>query len=94
MSCFRPLSCHFTAEHLHGQRYGGDRRLKLVGDIIPEAGGTCILADMEWTMEAVMNLLKNCMEHTPSGGTVRCVYEKNPLYTLIRILVSPAPLCT
>lgn len=52
---------------------------------IPEAGGTCILADMEWTMEAVMNLLKNCMEHTPSGGTVRCVYEKNPLYTLIRI---------
>ena len=52
---------------------------------IPEAGGTCILADMEWTMEAVMNLLKNCMEHTPSGGTIRCVYEKNPLYTLIRI---------
>ncbi len=52
---------------------------------IPEAGGTCILADMEWTMEAVMNLLKNCMEHTPSGGTVSCVYEKNPLYTLIRI---------
>ncbi|MDE6993514.1 MAG: sensor histidine kinase, partial [Lachnospiraceae bacterium] len=52
---------------------------------IPEAGGTCILADMEWTMEAVMNLLKNCMEHTPSGGTVRCIYEKNPLYTLIRI---------
>lgn len=52
---------------------------------IPEAGETVILADMDWTMEAVMNLLKNCMEHTPSGGMVRCVYEQNPLYTLIQI---------
>ncbi len=52
---------------------------------IPEAGEKIILADMEWTMEAVMNLLKNCMEHTPPGGVVRCAYEQNPLYTLIRI---------
>ena len=32
-----------------------------------------------------MNLLKNCMEHTPSGGAVHCSYEQNPLYTQIRI---------
>ncbi len=44
-----------------------------------------ICADMEWTMEAIMNILKDCMEHTPSGGTVHCSYEQNPLYTQIRI---------
>lgn len=52
---------------------------------IQEAGEAYILADLDWTMEALMNVLKNCMEHTPSGGTVRCRYEQNPLYTEIRI---------
>lgn len=52
---------------------------------IPEAGEMIILADMEWTMEAVMNLLKNCMEHTLRGGMVRCSYEQNPIYTQITI---------
>ena len=52
---------------------------------IPEKCGVTIRADMEWTMEAVMNLLKNCMEHTPPGGCVHCAYERNPIYTQIRI---------
>ena len=52
---------------------------------IPESGSVLICADMEWTMEAFMNLFKNCMEHTPAGGTVHCSYEQNPLYTQIRI---------
>lgn len=52
---------------------------------IPEAGEIPICADLDWTMEAVMNLLKNCVEHTPSGGTVYCAYEQNPLYVRIRI---------
>lgn len=42
-------------------------------------------ADPEWTMEAILNLLKNCMEHTPPGGTVHGSYDQNPLYTRIRI---------
>lgn len=52
---------------------------------IPELGEAVIQADMEWTMEAVMNLLKDCAEHSPDGGTVRCTYEQNPLYTSVRI---------
>lgn len=52
---------------------------------IPESGGVLICADMEWTMEAFMNLFKNCMEHTKAGGIVHCSYEQNPLYTQIRI---------
>lgn len=52
---------------------------------IPEADPIVIYADLDWTMEAIMNLMKNCMEHTPSGGTVYSSYEQNPLYTRIRI---------
>lgn len=52
---------------------------------IPESGETIVYADLDWTMEAVMNLLKNCMEHTPPGGSVHCSYEQNPLYTQILI---------
>ncbi len=52
---------------------------------IPESGSVLIRADMEWTMEAFINLFKNCMEHTPAGGVVHCSYEQNPLYTQIRI---------
>ncbi len=51
---------------------------------IPEKGEMCIIVDMDWTMEAVMNLMKNCMEHDP-GGTVHCSYAQNPLYTEILI---------
>ena len=52
---------------------------------IPEAAGIEAFLDLDWTMEAVMNLMKNCMEHSPQGGTVHCSYEKNPLYTQIQI---------
>ncbi len=52
---------------------------------IPESGEMLIYADLDWTMEALMNLLKNCVEHTPPGETVHCRYTQNPLYTQIRI---------
>ncbi len=51
---------------------------------IPEDGEMMIIADMDWTMEAIMNLMKNCMEHN-KGGTVHCSYARNPLYTEILI---------
>lgn len=51
---------------------------------IPESGEMTILADPDWTMEAVMNLMKNCMEHN-AGGTIHCSYTQNLLYTQILI---------
>lgn len=51
---------------------------------ISEQGEMPILADRDWTMEAIMNLMKNCMEHDP-GGCVHCSYAQNPLYTQILI---------
>lgn len=52
---------------------------------IPENGEAAIDADLDWTMEAIMNLMKNCMEHSPAGTAVHCSYETNPLYVQIRI---------
>lgn len=51
---------------------------------IPELGEVAIMADLDWTMEAFINLMKNCMEHHV-GGTIHCSYEQNPLYTEILI---------
>lgn len=52
---------------------------------IPEMGEMNINVDLNWTMEAVMNLMKNCMEATETGTAVHCSYEKNPLYVQMRI---------
>ncbi len=52
---------------------------------VAEAGEAVIMGDMEWTMEALMNLMKNCIEHTSKGGAVHCSYKQNPLYVEIRI---------
>lgn len=52
---------------------------------IPEQGCATFRGDMEWTMEALMNLIKNCMEHSGEGGRVYCDYSVNPLYAQILI---------
>ena len=52
---------------------------------VPEMGEININVDLNWTMEAVMNLMKNCMEATGTGTAVHCSYEKNPLYVQIQI---------
>ncbi|MCD8356582.1 MAG: HAMP domain-containing histidine kinase [Clostridia bacterium] len=52
---------------------------------IPDHGCIEIYGDMEWTMEALINLMKNCMEHSKHGGTIHCDYSSNPLYAEILI---------
>lgn len=52
---------------------------------IPELGEMEIFADPDWTMGAIENLMKDCLEAVPAGSNVHCSYEKNPLYTQIRI---------
>ncbi len=41
--------------------------------------------DMEWSIQAVANILKNCFEHTPSGGEIIMSSEDNPLFVAICI---------
>lgn len=42
--------------------------------------------DAYWSSEALSNILKNCMEHTPNKGTIRINTSQNPIYTSIRII--------
>lgn len=41
--------------------------------------------DFFWSVEAVENLLKNCLEHTPDGGKLFIKAEENPIFTEIRL---------
>ncbi len=47
-------------------------------------GSVWIQADRQWTEEAVLNVLKNCVEHSPLEGAIQIRCEENPLYTEIR----------
>ncbi len=51
---------------------------------IPQQDEMAVLADLDWTMEAFINLMKNCMEHN-EGGNIYCSYDQNPIYTEICI---------
>lgn len=41
--------------------------------------------DPAWTSEAVGNIVKNCMEHTPADGTITVTAEENTLYSQITV---------
>ncbi len=38
-----------------------------------------------WTAEALLNILKNCVEYTPLQGEVTVAITENPLFTQVRI---------
>lgn len=50
---------------------------------IPE--GTSYRGDFLWSVEAIGNIIKNCMEYTPFGGSLHISAEENPVYTQIVI---------
>ncbi|MBD5637459.1 HAMP domain-containing histidine kinase [Clostridium botulinum] len=35
--------------------------------------------DFHWTNEAIVNIVKNCSEHTPNGGEISIEYKQNPI---------------
>ena len=37
--------------------------------------------DMKWTSEAVENIVKNCMEHTPAGGKIIMTGRENAVFS-------------
>lgn len=41
--------------------------------------------DFLWSVEAVGNIIKNCMEYTPFGGSLHIKAEENPIFTQIVI---------
>lgn len=47
--------------------------------------GVSFTGDARWTREALINILKNCVEHTPAGGSIQVSFAGNSLFTEIII---------
>ena len=75
----------YTVLNLAADNLDGLLRKNHISVDIPENGCVEFLGDLEWTMEALINLIKNCMEHSKPGGVVHCGYLGNPLYAEIRV---------
>jgi len=39
------------------------------------------IGDFNWTTEAIINILKNCVEHTQDGGKISISFSENALFT-------------
>lgn len=50
-----------------------------------EGDGIPISCDPHWTAEALLNLIKNCSEHTPPGGQIFVKAASTPLYLQITV---------
>ena len=48
-------------------------------------GSPVFRADRRYCTEAVVNVLKNCIEHTPEGGIIRISAAENSIYTGITV---------
>ena len=57
-----------------------NQTLKLDGNVNASFSG-----DLHWSTEALVNILKNCVEHTAEGGVLAVAWSENPLYSEIKI---------
>ena len=52
---------------------------------IQGADGISLSGDFGWCSEALGNIIKNCMEHTPERGDISITCQDNPIYTEVVI---------
>lgn len=53
--------------------------------LVCEIGAETFTGDLAWTTEAVGNILKNCMEHTPEGGTITVQARDTGVFTELTV---------
>ena len=53
--------------------------------LIVSCGEERFTGDLVWSAEALGNILKNCVEHTPEGGTITVTAQETALYTQIEV---------
>lgn len=59
--------------------------LKEVRMVMESRENIFVLCDERWTMEAISNIVKNCIEHTDPGGCIRIGVEQNNISTKITV---------
>ena len=55
--------------------------------------GTNYKGDFYWSIEAISNILKNCIEHSENGGSIEIISKVNPIYTEIVIADEGKGIC-
>ena len=55
-------------------------KIKVIGNNIDT-----LVCDFKWQVEAITNILKNCIEHSNENGKIDINYEKNNMYLKIEI---------
>lgn len=48
-------------------------------------GDEKFIGDLQWTSEALENIVKNCIEHTPSGGYIEIIASETAIFTEISV---------
>ena len=59
--------------------------MELQGQTFQVVGEAQAVCDPAWTAEALGNVLKNCMEHTPASGSITVTLWENPIYSQILV---------
>ncbi|NYC48237.1 signal transduction histidine kinase [Clostridium beijerinckii] len=54
--------------------------------VIEGGSNVSFIGDLYWTTEALINIIKNCIEHTGEDGRISIFFDENPLFTEIKIL--------
>ncbi len=60
--------------------------LKEIELIIAGDEDVTFTGDLNWTAEAVLNILKNNVEHVPHGGKLEIAYSENTLFTQLMLI--------
>ena len=58
-----------------------------------EAGEEKFTGDLAWSVEAIGNIIKNAMEHTPDGGRISVYASETPIFTQITVEDSGEGFC-
>lgn len=59
--------------------------LKNIEIMVKGGNNVYLFCDKKWQIEALTNIIKNCVEHSDSGKTIDVCFEENSLFTKIII---------
>lgn len=93
LSKFDSNTIHFNKEYINLEDVlsGAVKNVSTLCDLrnitinIKEKENVIIYCDYKWQVEAITNILKNCIEHSKNGQTVELSFSKNNVYSLLEI---------
>ncbi len=54
-------------------------------ELVLDIGDAALNVDPDWTAEALGNVIKNCVEHTPVGGILTVTARQTPIFTELTV---------